>query len=440
MPSATQLNTLPKSRILGPEQHAMRAEHLSRDALDVVNTLKRAGYQAYIVGGGVRDTLLDLHPKDFDVATDATPEQAHELFRRSRLIGRRFRLLHVYFGRDYLEVATFRGHAPEEGHDKHQADDEGRVLRDNVFGNMAEDAVRRDFTINSMFFDPDGDKVHDFVNGIEDLDDGYVRLIGDPETRFREDPVRMLRAVRFAVKLSFDIHPDTEKPIPELHELLANIPAARLFEEVLKLFHTPQAVETYHELRHLQLFQHLFPQTEAALQSEDGVWANALIEAALENTASRLSVGKSVTPSFVYAMFLWAPVRRHERANLDAGMSPVPALQKAQSDVLHMQIHSTSIPKRFRGGMTDMWSLQLQLENPRGRRPLLALEHPRFRAAYDFLLLRAQVGDASTEHAEWWTHFQDVDDVTRQQMLDDLPKGPRRRGRRRKTAAKPAAK
>lgn len=436
MSSASSPGQLPKARILGPKEHAMRANDLPREAVEVVSTLKQAGYQAYIVGGGVRDTLLDLHPKDFDVATDATPEQAHELFRRSRLIGRRFRLLHVYFGRDFIEVATFRGAAPEEGHEKHQADDEGRVLRDNVFGNMAEDAIRRDLTINSLFFDPETNEVFDYANGIEDLDAGYVRLIGDPATRYREDPVRMLRAVRFAVKLSFDIHPDTEAPILELHELLANIPAARLFEEVLKLFHTSAAVETYHELRHLKLFQHLFPQTEQILQSEDGALANALIEAALANTESRLSVGKSVTPSFVYAMFLWGPIRRHEQQNLEAGISPVPALQKAQSDVLHQQIQSTSIPKRFRGGMVDMWSLQLALENPRGRRPLLTLEHPRFRAAYDFLCLRAQVGDADQAKADWWTHFQDVDETTRQQMLDELPKGPRRRGRRR---SKPAA-
>lgn len=423
---------LPSATVYGPNDHAMRGKDLPREALQVVNTLKQGGYQAYIVGGGVRDTLLDLHPKDFDVATDATPEQAHELFRRSRLIGRRFRLLHVYFGRDFIEVATFRGHAPEEGHDKHHADDEGRVLRDNVYGNMAEDAVRRDFTINSMFFDPDANEVYDYVGGIDDLDEGYVRLIGDPETRYREDPVRMLRAVRFAVKLSFDIHPETEKPIPRLHELLANIPAARLFEEVLKLFHTTVAVETYHELRHLHLFQHLFPQTERALLSEDGQWVDALIESALANTQNRLSSGKSVTPAFMYAMFLWGPIRRHERAHKEAGISPVPALQKAQSEVLHQQIHSTAIPKRFRGGMTDIWSLQPQLDTPRGRRPLLVLEHPRFRAAYDFLCLRAEVGDADPEKAEWWTKFQEVDETTQQQMLADLPKGPRRRGRRRK--------
>ncbi len=428
-------NPLPSAKIYGPQDHGMRGRDLPKDALNVVSTLKQAGYDAYIVGGGVRDTLLDLHPKDFDVATDATPEQAHELFRRSRLIGRRFRLLHVYSGRDYIEVATFRGHAPEEGHEKHEADGEGRVLRDNVYGNMAEDAVRRDFTINSMFFDPDRNEVHDYVDGIADLDEGFVRLIGDPETRYREDPVRMLRAVRFAVKLSFDIHPETEKPIPRLHELLANIPAARLFEEVLKLFHTPVAVETYHELRHLHLFQHLFPQTERALQSEDGEWTNALIESALANTESRLKAGKSVTPAFAYAMFLWGPIRRHERENLAAGMSPVPALQKAQSEVLHQQIHSTAIPKRFRGGMTDIWSLQPQLDNPRGRRPYLVLEHPRFRAAYDFLCLRAEVGDADPAKADWWTKFQDVDEATQQAMLAELPRGPRRRGRRRKPRA-----
>jgi len=431
-----QQASLPEATKYGPNKHAMRANMISPDALEIVRTLKKAGYQAYIVGGGVRDTLLDLHPKDFDIATDATPEQAHELFRRSRLIGRRFRLLHVYSGRDYIEVATFRGPAPQEGHNQHHADEDGRVLRDNVYGNMAQDALRRDFTINSLFFDPDSCEVIDYADGVKDLDEGYVRLIGDPETRYREDPVRMLRAVRFAVKLSFDIHPDSEKPIPRLHELLSNIPAARLFEEVLKLFHTGVAVETYHELQHLHLFQHLFPQTVRAMQSEDGAWANALIEAALTSTEDRINSGKSVTPAFLYAVFLWAPIRQHERAHIAAGMSPVPAAQKAQSEVLHQQIHSTAIPKRFRAGMTDIWALQRQLENPRGRRPYLALEHPRFRAAYDFLCLRAQAGDADQKWADWWTKFQFAGEEEQQQMLSDLPRAPRRRGRRR---AKPQA-
>lgn len=434
--TSQQQTKLPEAKIYGPDDHAMRANMISHDALEIVRTLKKSGYQAYIVGGGVRDTLLDMHPKDFDIATDATPEQAHELFRRSRLIGRRFRLLHVYSGRDFIEVATFRGPAPEEGDKQHHADEDGRVLRDNVYGNMAQDALRRDFTINSMFFDPDTCEVIDYAGGVADLDDGFVRLIGDPDTRYREDPVRMLRAVRFAVKLSFDIHPDSEKPIPRLHELLSNIPAARLFEEVLKLFHTPVALETYHELQHLHLFQHLFPQTVRAMQSKDGAWSNALIEAALTSTESRIREGKSVTPAFLFAVFLWAPIRQLERANIEQGLTPVPAAQKAQSEVLHQQIHSTAIPKRFRAGMVDIWALQRQLESPRGRRPFLALEHPRFRAAYDFLCLRAQVGDAEQQCADWWTKFQFADEDTQQAMLAELPRAPRRRGRRK---AKPPA-
>ncbi len=430
-PGSIQPVTIPR-----PEHNISRA-NISSAALKVLYKLKEAGYQSYLVGGGVRDLLLGREPKDFDVGTDATPEQVRSLFRSCRLIGRRFRLAHVRFGREIIEVATFR--AMHNGESDAAADsaqsDEGRILRDNVFGTLEEDAWRRDFTINALYYDIKDFSVVDYVGGLEDLRSGVLKLIGDPEQRYREDPVRMLRAVRFAAKLGFRIHPDTEAPMHELGPLLADIPAARLFEEVLKLFLGGCALTTFELLRHYDLFRHLFPLTEEALSHEEEGFPITFVARALENTDTRLAADKPVTPAFLYAALLWEPVRLRTRELVEQGASPLEAAQIAGNEVTAAQVQATSLPKRFSFPMREIWLLQQRFERRRGKAPYRLLEHPRFRAAYDFLLLRAEVGEAPAELAGWWTDFQQLNPVEQAQKVEPAPARKRRRRRRRKKAA-----
>ncbi len=395
-----------------PEHPISRAD-ISDSALKVLYRLKDAGFRACIVGGGVRDLLLGAQPKDFDVATDASPEQVRDLFRNSRLIGRRFRLAHVRFGREIIEVSTFRadvaGAEADSDSDDHVTDDAGRILRDNVFGGIEEDARRRDFTINGLYYDISDFGIHDYVGGMADVADRQLRLIGDPDTRYREDPVRMLRAVRIAAKLDLTIEPATEAPLYRLGGLLADVPAARLFDEVLKLLMTPDGAVCFDQLLHYNLFAPLFPEAAEALKGPDGEAHSRLIRRAIENTGQRIREDRPVTPAFLYAAFLWPAVKSRADSLTADGMPPVPAMAMAQREVLADQVQRVSIPKRFSVPMREIWTLQPRFQRRRGKAPARLMGHPRFRAAYDFLLLRAEVGEEPAELAQWWTDIQESD-------------------------------
>lgn len=424
-----QATTIPRSA------HTVSRSNISEGALKVLYRLKEAGFQSCLVGGGVRDLLLGREPKDFDVGTDAHPEQVRKLFRNCRLIGRRFRLAHVRFGREIIEVATFRSCHDGEGGAGQDAllNEEGRILRDNVYGTLEEDVYRRDFTVNALYYDINGFSVIDHVNGLEDLRAGVLRVIGDPDQRYREDPVRMLRAVRFAAKLGFRIHPDSEQPLFELGHLLSDVPPARLFEEVLKLFQGGYALTTFEMLRHYDLFRYMFPLTEEALTHQQQAFPLMLVSRALENTDRRLAENKPVTPAFLYAALLWEPMRMRAEAMQAQGASPAESIQAAGNQMVTEQAQHTSLPKRYSYPMREIWLLQTRLERRRGRAPYRLLEHPRFRAAYDFLLLRSECGEADRALADWWTQFQDLNSVEREQMIRQSAKGrPKRRRRRKK--------
>ncbi|WP_251975679.1 polynucleotide adenylyltransferase PcnB [Salinicola avicenniae] len=416
-------NTRPTRRVLPRDEHDVSRRDLSENALKVLYRLNNAGYDAYLVGGCIRDSLLGNRPKDFDVATAATPDEVRQLFRNSRIIGRRFRIVHVRFGREVIEVTTFRGrHGEEDGGNHSQQSDEGLLLRDNVWGSVEEDAIRRDFTVNALYYSVSDFSIHDWTGGLQDLDDRILRLIGDPETRYREDPVRMLRAARFAAKLDFSLAAETEAPIRELAPLLLQIPPARLFEEVLKLFLSGHAVQSFRVLRELGLFAMLFPESDEALQALP--WAEALVEQALANTDTRLAEDRPVTPAFLFAALLWPCVtQRTAQVAHEQDLPEVPAQQAAAQQVISRQLQHTSIPKRFSMPMRDIWELQQQLPRRRGRRVFQTLEHPRFRAAYDFLLLREEAGELTPGLGQWWTRFQDADESEQHQLMAEVDGG-----------------
>lgn len=414
--------------MIEPREHGIGRGDISDAALQVLEGLNSAGYRACLVGGAVRDLLLGVVPKDFDVATNAEPEQVADVFgRKARLIGRRFRIAHVRFGREIVEVSTFRADPADaaEGGDSRELDDAGRVLRDNVFGSIAEDARRRDFAINGLYYDIADDCVYDYLGGMDDIEHRRLRLIGDADVRYREDPVRMIRAVRIAAKLDLEIEAAAEPP-PELAELLADVPAARLFDEVLKLLMHPAGPQVYARLRSYGLLTPLFDQTMAVLDSPAGAASEALIEKAIANTALRIEAGKPVTPAFIFAALLWPAVRERAATLEREGMPPASALASAQSDVVARQIRRVSIPKRFGVPMREIWQLQPRFHKRRGKQPMRLIPHPRFRAAYDFLLLRAEVGEVDVELAEWWTLIQD--DPAAPAPASGAP--PRRRNRR----------
>ncbi len=404
-PTAVVTKIVRKPQIIPRSEHGVSRSDISENALKVLYRLKNAGYQAYLVGGGVRDILLGLKPKDFDVATDAHPEQVRELFRNCRLIGRRFRLAHVHFGREIIEVSTFRASHNDavdgEGHEE-----DGRIIRDNVYGKLDDDVWRRDFTVNALYYNIEDYSIVDYVGGLEDIKKRQLRLIGIPEDRYQEDPVRMLRAIRFAIKLGFSIHPVSEQPIRKLAPLLEEIPEARLFEEFLKLFMSGQSEKTYQQLREYGLFAKLFPQTEEFLNRGDE-FIHKLLTSAFRNTDTRLAEDKPVTPAFLLAALLWVPVRDLANDHEANGLSEMDAIHLASDAVISHQISSTSMPRRFTHMARDMWALQVRLKNIRGKRPLKLLAHQRFRAAYDFLLLRAEAGENVQELASWWTEFQE---------------------------------
>jgi poly(A) polymerase len=406
--------------------------------LKVLYRLREAGYAAYLVGGCVRDMLLGREPKDFDVSTDAHPEQIKSLFRNCRLIGRRFHLAHVHFGREIIEVATFRALASEDDSEENRLVEDGRIIRDNVYGTIEEDAWRRDFTVNALYYNIDDFSVVDYVGGVEDLRAGVLRLIGSPETRYREDPVRMLRAVRFAVKLGFRLHPQTEAPLRSLASLLADISPARLYEEVLKLFLGGYAEQTLEALRHHDLFQYLFPGTERSISAAREGYPLAMVMRAAANTDVRIAEDKPVTPAFLYAAFLWVPMRTRALELQQQGQPELPALQQAAREVMQEQSQHAILPKRFSLPMREIWQMQPRLQRNSGKKVLRLLEHPRFRAAYDFLLLRRDAGEDLEELCAWWTRLQEVDPQEQQAMCeqqsgrsDEARRGRRRRGRRR---------
>jgi len=422
--------------IISRSEHNISRANISPNALKVLYRLREAGYDAHLVGGGVRDLLLGLEPKDFDVATDARPEEVKAVFRNCRLIGRRFRLAHVHFGREIIEVATYRG-MREESDDKEDAQDHqtegGMILRDNVYGSLEEDALRRDFTINALYYNIADFSVVDYASGMQDLQEGRLRLIGDPQVRLREDPVRMLRAARFAAKLGFQIDPQTADAMPDMAELLFDVPPARLFEEVLKLFLAGTAVSCFERLRQYRLFGTLFPDTEDCLAHEEHDFPITLVLHGLENTDRRVAEGLPVTPAFLFAVLLWEPVRRLAEEAVAQGEHIGPAIQQAASVVIERQAQRVAIPKRFSVPMREIWALQSRFPFTQGKRARRLLGHPRFRAAYDFLLLRAASGEADPDMAEWWTEAQtrlQPDGAPPEDLGVEQP-APRRRRRRK---------
>lgn len=418
-------------RIYARSEHPISRSAISPNALKVLYRLKQAGFRACLVGGCVRDLLLGREPKDFDVATDAHPEQVRALFRNCRLVGRRFRLAHVHFGQEIIEVATFRGAAAPGREGDWVQEESGRLLRDNVFGTIEEDAFRRDFTANALYYDIADFSVIDYVGGMEDLRRGILRLIGDPESRYREDPVRMLRAVRFMTKLGFVLDPACEEPLRRLAPLLADISPARLYDEVLKLFLSGFALQTFELLRYYGLFEFLFPATEQALNVEYKGFPSTFLPRALETTDRRLNEGKPVVPYFLYAALLWEPVRLEFERRQAAGATPAVALQEAANAVLTEQVRHVAIARRVALPMREVWMLQPRLERCQRGRPLRLLEHPRFRAGYDFLLLRCAAGEVETEVANWWTRFLQAEEDERRKMLEGPQRKRRRRFRRR---------
>jgi len=475
--------------VIPRSEHSISRAAISPNALKVLYRLKEAGYQGFLVGGAVRDLLLGLRPKDFDVATNALPEEVRRLFRNCRLIGRRFRLAHVFFGNEIIEVATFRATAAPEREDaedgdpdaeaeggdggggdegeaegraesgaedapaefsppsdsEHRAfDPRGRILRDNLYGTIEEDVWRRDFAANGLYYNIEDFSIWDFVDGVRDIKERRLKLIGDPETRYREDPVRMLRAVRFAAKLDFSIEPNTERPIKQLAYLLDGVPPARLFDEVLKLFLSGFGAKAYRLLQQYGLFEHLFPQSAAAFALPPYAYAGEMLELGLANTDARIAADKPVTPTFLFAVLLWSAVLR-ELNERQAGPSPdLALLMQACDTVLRTQQSRVAIPRRFAIPMRELLMLQPRFNRRSGVKSLSLLQHPRFRAAFDFLLLRAQVGVADPELATWWTDIQVLPQEERVALVQARPAEPaaegtaapgRRRRRRRRGGA-----
>ncbi|MGZ8226029.1 MAG: polynucleotide adenylyltransferase PcnB [Methylococcaceae bacterium] len=412
----TELPAVQKVRIYTRSEHPISRSRISENALKVLYRLQKDGFDAYLVGGCVRDLLLGREPKDFDVVTNADPEQVKKVFRNCRIIGRRFRLAHVHFGREVIEVATFRGGPGVTQDDKQILDKEGRLLRDNIYGTLEEDVWRRDFTVNALYYNIKDFSVVDYVNGMEDHKAGLIRLIGDPDIRFREDPVRMLRAVRFAVKLGFKLDVGCQQSIHDRAELLSAIPSARLYDEVLKLFLFGDALQTFERLRHYGLFQVLFPATEKSLANEENGFPKLLLIRALENSDNRISEGKSVTAYFLFAAFLWEPVQMRAKEKIAQGTIEFIAYQEAANEVISRQVKITALPRHISMAMREVWSLQPKFNTCIGSKPSRLITHPRFRAGYDFLLLRAQTGGADPELADWWNKYQNADENEQRKM------------------------
>ena len=423
-----------KAKKIPAKVHRIDRKLISQGALKTIEGLQKAGFEAYIVGGAVRDLLLKHRPKDFDIATDATPEEVNNVFRRSRIIGRRFRLVHVMFGPETVEVSTFRGsHLADSTETEARTAESGRILRDNVFGNQEEDALRRDFTANALYYDPTTEIVYDFHNGVADIQAGILRMIGEPMQRYREDPVRMLRAVRLSAKLGLKLDKATQQPIPELASILEDVPPSRLFDEMLKLFLSGHAMESAAALRHHGLHHGLLPLLDVVLEQPMG---ERFVMLALQNTDDRVRAEKPVSPAFLFATLLWHEVLVAWKKYEAQGERTIPALHMAMSEVVDIQTEKLAIHKRYSVTMKEIWGLQPRFEQRAGRRPFSLIEHPRYRAAYDFLLLRCESGELPAEIGNWWTTFAEADSETRAAMLlpDTTPKKRRRRSRKKPAA------
>lgn len=432
--------------------HPISRSSISPNALKVLYRLKDAGYQAFLVGGAVRDLLLGRQPKDFDIGTNAHPEQVRELFRNCRLIGRRFHLAHVRYGQEIIEVATFRAAHTLIDEDnsvdedsRRVLDNHGRILRDNLYGAIDEDVWRRDFTANALYYNIADFSIWDYVGGVADARARVLKLIGDPETRYREDPVRMLRAIRFAAKLDFTIDPATARPIAKLASMLDGVPAARLFDEVTKLFLSGSALRSFELLREFGLLAHLFPELASVLSKVTDDTAEQLVKLGLSGTDDRIKSDKSVTPAFLFAVLLWPAVCRQAKQFEAMADSPIQALQDAWDTISARAQRRVALPKRFSLTAREVISLQPRFDIRSGRRSLRLLEHPRFRAAYDFLLLRAAAGEVEQSVADWWTEIQVMPaearaaqvELTGREQQGDAPAAPVRKRRRRSRSRKP---
>ncbi|MBO1245849.1 polynucleotide adenylyltransferase PcnB [Bordetella holmesii] len=424
---------------IASDKHGIDRRNVSRHAIKVCEVLRQHGYEAYIVGGAVRDLITGLEPKDFDVATNATPEQIRPLFRRARIIGRRFQLVHVVFGQEIIETSTFRAPASAD----QETDEHGRILRDNVFGSQEEDAARRDFTMNALYYDPHTEEVIDYHNGVQDLKKRQIRMIGDPVKRYREDPVRMLRAVRFAAKLNGTIDPATRQPISTMAELIENVPASRLFDEMLKLLTCGHAMDCLRQLRADGLHHGLLPLLDVVLEQPGG---EHFVELALERTDARVRAGKTISPSFLFAALLWQQVESRWKELRGRGEHNIPSLLQAADSVLDEQTEKLAIQRRFSSDMREIWFMQPRFERRGGKTIYRMIEQPRFRAACDFLQLRAAAGEFDSVQAQWWMDLANADDATRAEMIEasahlpseassdeSSPSCRRRRPRRRST-------
>ncbi|MDZ7923249.1 MAG: polynucleotide adenylyltransferase PcnB [Marinagarivorans sp.] len=410
--------------------HDIKLHQLSPSAIKVCAELQKANFEAYIVGGGIRDSLLNAKPKDFDVATSATPEQVRRVFRSSRIIGRRFKIVHVRFGHEIIEVTTFRGsHQDGESRDAVQSE-EGLLLRDNVYGDMKSDAIRRDFTVNALYYDPIKCQIYDFTNGLDDIKSRTLRIIGDANERYKEDPVRMLRAARFAAKLAFKLDPATENPIYAQAQLLEHIPSARLFEEVLKLFLGGYATATFASLEHFKLLEHILPGVAPLVDASD--FNRQLVDLVCINTDKRIRQEKRVTPAFIFAALLWLPLQKEIKRLIASGTKPREALNHAMTNVISQQLARTAIPKRFTLPMRDMWYLQNGLEQCQPKYLQSIVQHEKFRAAYDFLLLREDAGENHNGAGQFWTEYQFADEANQERMATEL-------GQRNHAASHPSA-
>ncbi|MDY7573832.1 polynucleotide adenylyltransferase PcnB [Actimicrobium sp. CCI2.3] len=401
--------------MLSQKEHGIDPKLVSSNAIRVTQGLQQAGFKAFLVGGAVRDLLLGIKPKDFDIATNATPDQVRKLFRRAFIIGRRFQIVHVMFGQDLLEVTTFRGSSMEAA----PKDEHGRVLRDNTFGEQHEDAIRRDFTINAMYYDPETQTVLDYHGGMADIRNKTLRIIGVPEERYREDPVRLLRVVRFAARLDFTIDAATAAPIKTMAPLINNVPAARVFDEMLKLLMSGHALACLHQLRKEGLHHGLLPLLDVVLEQPLG---EKFVRLALASTDLRIKQGKPVSPGFLFASLLWHQVLEKWTAYQAAGEASIPALHLAADDVLDNQTEKLSLQRKIASDMRDIWAMQPRFERRTGRAPYKLLENLRLRAGYDFLLLRCASGEIESELGEWWTDFMEGDVVVREQLQVPKPR------------------
>lgn len=414
-------------------QHQLSRSDISENALKVLYRLKKHNYEGYLVGGGVRDILLGFHPKDFDVVTNAHPEQIRSVFNNCRLIGRRFRLAHVYFGRDIIEVATFRANGEHQS--KESTSEQGLLLRDNVYGTLEEDVWRRDFTVNALYYNIKDFSLVDYVGGLEDLNNRILRMIGEPDIRFREDPVRMLRAIRLACKLDLRLADDLPKPLYEHAALLAHVPSARLYEETLKMFHSGKALVIVNMLKEFKLFDPIFPMVKQALAQH--TWFQDFLDSVLVSTDQRIQESKSVNPAFIFSALLWGPLKSMiASVRAEQGIGEFPATMVAADRVFQQQRKTLSFPKRISLMVKEIWLMQIRFERRRPSQIDRLLKDPRFRAAYDFFLLRGESGNAEEEAINWWRSFVEGDEKTRHKLLKSSSGTKKRKKSKKKKSSK----